>query len=69
MKTYIIEFKEYMNGDVCEVKVNAKNKEAAYDKALNEIFTETIPYSFWVAGYIKKSGGFCRFNTFEGNPL
>ena len=67
---YTIEYNGGFIGD--EVKVEAKNKYDAWDKAFYEVIPEIeghLPFSAWVAGVTYKNGKHKWFKSFEGNPF
>ena len=71
MKTYYVRYKMYSSDEAKWIKVSAKNKVDAYEKATYTLIPEKengIPYSAWVDSVIYSNGRLQSFNTFEGNP-
>ena len=71
MRLYCVEFKLHEAGAVAKIFTRARNKEAAYDKAVYELIpfrTGQAPYSAWVSMVVMDNGNRKTFNTFEGKP-
>lgn len=71
MKTYYVNYRTCDSNEVKGIKVQAKNKEDAYDKAFYELIPQAegeLPYSAWVCSITYKNGSSKMFNTFEGKP-
>lgn len=65
MAKYTVCYRPHIAAEVEEIRIEAKNKEDAYDKVVYEELKE-LPYSAWVDGVEYKNFKYHRFNTFEG---
>lgn len=71
MKLYEVAYKLYSADKVRHIRVYARNKAEAYDKATFEEIQKAEqepPFSAWVERSISKDGQSRYFNTFEGKP-
>lgn len=69
---YTIMYKLHSSDQIKEISVPARNKAAAYDKAVYEIIPEiegTTPYSAWIYSKTYQNGRTKLFSyTMEGMP-
>lgn len=68
---YYVKYRMHSSAEEKGVCVAAKNKAAAYDRAVYEVIPKTegsLPYSAWVYSVTYNNGKYKKFNTFEGKP-
>lgn len=66
---YVVEYRLYENSDVQKVRVIARDKRTAYDKATYEVILEKegrIPHNSWVHAIQYNNGNYRVINKSAG---
>jgi hypothetical protein len=69
--TYYVKYTMHSAAEEKGVCVAARNKAAAYDRAVYEEIPRReggLPYAAWVYSVTYANGNYKKFNTFAGNP-